>query len=442
MTGRFDNIHQGLSCDEARRIIALPVDQLESQSDLYMAAAHLINCPCPETEAALIELLESEEIAQSVVIAKRKSVEVLARLKARQAVTAIGKCLWSDDAYLVENSAWALQQLDCRQLDLIKRLQELLSDERQNKRVLIQALAHLEVVEAAGAIACFQDDSNPGVQGAAIAALAQLGHSRESLEVLAEHLFLPNQMDRQCAVQDLIDAKADAFVPEILRAPISPVFRLRALRQLRGADAPSSGQYLAEFDQVFEDNPDRLQLVHHYDAPPERTFLLNELFNTDFSRCYLALRSLSCCDADELWPLIEAVWQEKGWNDYGAHYFILHLFGLRSNWPATALATIEALLQEAIHNQRPQFRKSRPAAILSYSVLFPKQFLDHCQSWLSSTEMPMWECRYACWLALERIFNQLPPAERSQWFEVLSDQVDPEPLVQLRHQQFLQSRAA
>ncbi len=53
--------------------------------------------------------------------------------------------------------------------------------ERQNKRVLIQALAHLEVVEAAGAIACFQDDSNPGVQGAAIAALAQLGHSRESL---------------------------------------------------------------------------------------------------------------------------------------------------------------------------------------------------------------------------------------------------------------------
>ena len=74
MTGRFDNIHQGLSCDEARRIIALPVDQLESQSDLYMAAAHLINCPCPETEAALIELLESEEIAQSVVIAKLKSV--------------------------------------------------------------------------------------------------------------------------------------------------------------------------------------------------------------------------------------------------------------------------------------------------------------------------------------------------------------------------------
>ncbi len=165
---------------------------------------------------------------------------------------------------------------------------------------------------------------------------------------------------------------------------------LRALRQLRGADAPSSGQYLAEFDQVFEDNPDRLQLVHHYDAPPELTFLLNELFNTDFSRCYLALRSLSCCDVDELWPLIEAVWQEKGWNDYGAHYFILHLFGLRSNWPATALATIEALLQEAIHNQRPQFRKSRPAAILSYSVLFPKQFLDHCQSWLSSTEMPIW----------------------------------------------------
>ena len=442
MTGRFDNIHQGLSCDEARRIIALPAGELEAQSDLYMAAAHLINCPCLETETVLIDLLGQGDSGQAVAIAKRKSVEVLARLKAYQAIAAVGKCLWSEDIYLVENSAWALQQLDCREPDLIKRLRELLSDERQNRRVLIQALAHLRVVEAAVDIASFQDDSNPGVQGAAIAALARLGQSRQRLEVLAEHLYLPNQMDRQCAVQDLIDAKADAFVAEILSAPISPVFRLRALRHLRAVDAQSSGQCLAEFDQVFEDNPDSLQLVHQYDAPPELNFLLNEFFNTDFSRCYLALRSLIRCDADALWPLIQEVWQEKGWNDYGAHYFILHLFGLRSDWSTTALATIETLLREAIDNQRPQFRKSRPVAILSFSLLFPGQFLDHCQSWMSSEAMPVWECRYVCWLALERICRELPPAQRSRWFEAFSDQVESEPLVQLRQQQFLQSQSA
>ena len=436
MAGRFDNIHQGLTCDEARRIIALPKDELESQSDLYMAAAHLINCPCVETENALIDLLANDESGQAVAIAKRKSVEVLARLNARQAISSIGKCLWSEDVYLVENSAWALQQLDCRQPDLIKRLQDLLFDEHQNKRVLIQALAHLNVVEAADAIVPFQDDPNPGVQGAAIAALAQLGHSRQRLEVLAEHLFLPNQMDRQCAVQDLIDAKANEFVSAILSAPISPVFRLRALRHLRAIDAQPSPQCLAEFDQVFEDNPDGLQLVHQYDVLPEPSFLLNEFFNTDFSRCYLALRSSVHYDAEVLWPLIQAIWQEKGWNDYGAHYFILHLFGLRSDWPAKALLRIEDLLKEAISNQRPQFRKSRAVAILSFSVLFPGQFLVHCRPWLSVTEMPVWECRYACWLALEKILRQPHSEECPRWLEGLAGQVDSELLVQLRQQQF------
>ena len=158
---------------------------------------------------------------------------------------------------------------------------------------------------------------------------------------------------------------------------ISHVHRPRSLAFDGVADDPDGGGVVAmdgdgglRMPHLLEDNPDVLHLVHEYDVPPEIDFLLNEFFNTDFSRCYLALRSLIRCDADVLWPLIHEVWQEKGWNDYGAHYFILHLFGLRSDWSTTALATIETLLREAIDNQRPQFRKSRPVAILSFSLLF------------------------------------------------------------------------
>ena len=61
---------------------------------------------------------------------------------------------------------------------------------------------------------------------------------------------------------------------------------------------------------------------------------------------------------------------------------------------------------------------------------------------MSSEAMPVWECRYVCWLALERICRELPPAQRSRWFEAFSDQVESEPLVQLRQQQFLQSQSA
>ena len=59
MVGRFDNIHPELTCDHAHRILSTPVDQLESQSDLYMAASHLINCPGARTEQALMNVLKS-----------------------------------------------------------------------------------------------------------------------------------------------------------------------------------------------------------------------------------------------------------------------------------------------------------------------------------------------------------------------------------------------
>ena len=86
----------------------------DSESDFYTAAAHLINCPCLETEKVLIEFLEyRSESSQSVKIAKRKIVEVLARLGSQDAIQVIGKCLWSDDQYLVENSVWSLQLLHC-----------------------------------------------------------------------------------------------------------------------------------------------------------------------------------------------------------------------------------------------------------------------------------------------------------------------------------------
>ena len=80
MPGRFDNIYPELTCEHAIRILCMPIEQLESQSDLYTAAAHLINCPGDRTEKALIALLEHSSDEQAVKIAKRKGVDVLARL--------------------------------------------------------------------------------------------------------------------------------------------------------------------------------------------------------------------------------------------------------------------------------------------------------------------------------------------------------------------------
>ena len=97
MAGALDNIHPGLSQQEAIRLLMEPLETLESQSDPYMAAAHLINFPGEATEQALLRLVDDAEQAQPRRLARRKAVEVLARLGCCDAIPAIGRCLQSDD---------------------------------------------------------------------------------------------------------------------------------------------------------------------------------------------------------------------------------------------------------------------------------------------------------------------------------------------------------
>ena len=402
MVGRFDNIHPGLSCDKARNILGLPVDRLESQSDLYMAAAHLINCPCIETEKALVGLLEKDSSEQAVLIAKRKAVDTLARLECLDAIPAIGQCLYSRDAYLVENAAWALRQLGCPSKKLHDQMISLLNDSSQNRRILIQSLAGLNVVQALDPISRFRQDSSPGVRGAAISAATALSGEASGLDVLAEHLLLPNQMDRQCAVQDIIDAKADSLMPDVLKAPVSPVFRMRALRLLfptNQLEKPSK-QVIGWVDLVIQDDPFHLELVHQYDQDPEVKFLVSELFNPDFSRCYLALRALLAQPAECLFPVLHDAWEREAHNDYGAHYFFVRLFGLKPSWDASARDWIIPLLVDAVTNPRPQFLKSCHAAVLSLAALEPRVLLELLPGLFNGRARVGWEVRYTIAVAL------------------------------------------
>ena len=401
MVGRFDNIHPGLSCDQARNILGLPIDLLESQSDLYMAAAHLINCPGVETEKVLIGLLERDSSEQAVLIAKRKAVDTLARLQCSSAIPAIGQCLFSPDTYLVENAAWALSQLHCSSQKLQDQMIALLDDPSQNHRILIQSLAGLNAVRALGSISRFQQDPSPGVKGAAISAAVTLSGKASNLDVLAEHLFLPNQMDRQCAVQDIIDAKADSLLPQVLKAPVSPVFRMRALRLLFPADQSEkpSRQVLDWVDLVIQDDPLQLELVHQYDQDPAVDFLVAELFNPDFSRCYLALRTLLAQPAECLFPVLQEAWEREAHNDYGAHYFFVRLFGLKPSWSPTARDWIIPLLVDAVTNPRPQFLKSCHAAVLSLAALEPCVLLELLPGLFNGSARVGWEVRYAIALA-------------------------------------------
>ena len=405
MTGRFDNIHPGLTCEHARAILRLPLHELEAQSDLYMAAAHLINCPGKETEISLTQLLELQGDEQPIKIAKRKAVEVLGRLSCISAVLAIGKCLWSDDKYLVENTVWSLQLLKCDEPALIAQMLELLNDESQNQRILIQCLAALKVRKSLNTIKQLQFSVSSGVSGAAIAAVSQMSGDLKCMGRLVDYLALPNQMDRQCAVQDLIDAKGSNYLEDIIKAPVSPSFRMRACRQLLHSDDYSAltMEKLCFIDRVLDDDPGLVNVVHKYDMEPSSEFLIRDLFNTDFSRCYLALNTLQSFNSERIFTFLKAEWEERAYNDYGAHYLFIHLFGLQSDWSALAMNYIRTILQSEIRNQRPQFQKSRAAAINVYARLFPDSFLASIPPFLDSSVSPPWDCRYVTIMMVDRM---------------------------------------
>ena len=81
MPGVFDNIHAGLDQSEAVSILSKKVDDLESESDYYMAVSHLINFPDPITSQALLIFLDRPSTVTPIGLAQRKAVEVLARLE-------------------------------------------------------------------------------------------------------------------------------------------------------------------------------------------------------------------------------------------------------------------------------------------------------------------------------------------------------------------------
>ena len=271
-------------------------------------------------------------------------------------------------------------------------------------------------------IASFQTSDQPGVRGAAISASIRLGGSREQVSVLGEQTLLPNQMDRQSAIQDAINAGATELLPQILRAPVSPVFRMRALRALWPNGRPQNdGLDLIEvLDAMIVDRPEALELVHTYDQAPSVEFLIQEFFGTDFSRSYLALQTLQDHSAEQLWPRLEQRWHAEAHNDYGAHYFFIRLFSMIGPWPDEALGLMHSILSEAITTRRPQFMKSKPAAVLAMAGLnLLKDPNTTMASWLDPQVTPFWQARYAAAMVAS-------PAQLASAMD------DPEPFVAMR----------
>ena len=404
-----------LTEDQAITLLETPPDQLEEASDRYIAASQLAQYSSPRTIQALSNAIQNSDPDLDNRITRRKAIESLGKIKASETLPVIRDCLQDEDCYTVENAVWAIGEIGTQDSSILNEITHCLQRPAQSYRLIIHTLAKLGYREAIETIQPFTQNEDPSIQSAAIGAICQLTQDNRTMPDVVKFLHHDNVNARRGCIQDIINANYIRAIPIIATSPISVAFRLRGLRLL--AQQGLTAQQLTfqsiqpDLESVIRDHPNTIEMVHEYDQTPSLEFALNELYETDFGRCYLASQTLLSTYPNEAPTALLKQYQEKGRADYGAHYHIVKLLGWLQYQPAYDI------LVTALHNPLPQFQKSRTAAAIALGELGNLDAIAELRKTLSSN---IWTLQYASILALEKLGVQsIQPTELGDTIDIL-----------------------
>jgi bilin biosynthesis protein len=399
MNHRFANLF-GLSEADAIAVLDKPLDQLTEDDSRYIAASQLAFFPSEASIAALIRAIDNREPSLDNRIVRRKAIESLGKLKAKGSLATIRGCLTeTDDTYTIENAAWSIGEIGTKDPDILEALAKLLAVPNQSYRAIIHTIAKLDYRPALNRIQSFTEDEDTTIASAALATIYRFTGDEAVMEAVMEFLFHPNVYTRRLCIQDLIDTNYYPAIPYISQAPVSLVFRMRGLRMLADAGLPTGAIQPEvvgpELEKALYDNPKDLQLIHVYDETPAIDRLVQELYETDFARAYLATRTLmEHSDREAIGQALLATYQEKAREDYGAHYHVMKLLGWLRYEPGYDVLT------EGLNISQPQFQKSRAAAAIALGELGNPNAIELLKPCLES---PLWDLRYGAILALDKL---------------------------------------
>ena len=397
MDKRFFNLFN-LSEDEAIALLDTPPDQLGEDDSRYVAAAQLVTFPTERSIAALMRAVQNTDGSLNNRITRRKAIETLGRLEVTEALPVISACLADDDCYTVENAVWAIGEIGTQDLAILETIAQLLEQPDQTYRVIIHTLAKFNYQPALARIQKFIDADDKPIASAAAAAVCRLSGDFTLITKVVDLLQDENVYARRLCIQDLMDASYYQAIPQIAQCPVSLVFRLRGIRHLAevgvAVNKITFSDIQPSLEQVIYDHPRTLSLVHEYDQLPTLDFAINELYETDFGRCYLATQTLLTWDCDTVGSALMATYVDRANNDYGGHYHVIKLFGWLKYLPAYNLVV------EALNNRQPQFQKSRAAAALALGEYGNPDAMPLLQACL---ETKIWDLKYAALLAIEKL---------------------------------------
>ena len=402
MDNRFSRLFN-LTEAQAIEVLDGAASDSNEASNRYIAASHLVNFETPESVAALVRAVKNDADDLDNRIVRRKAVESLGRLKAAATLPVIASCLSDADNYLVENAAWAIGEIGTDDPQILETLAQQLDRDQQSYRTIIHTLAKLGYAPAISRIERFTSSEQAPIASAAFSALYRLKGDREAIAQVKQYLFSTNVNARRGSIQDLIDADDERAIPQIAQCPVSMVFRLRGISALAKSGIERGVLTFADVaptvEKTIRDYPSDLRFVHQYDCEQTLPNLVQELYGTDFGRCYLAAQTLIETYPQQAPDALLESYAAEGYNDYGAHYHMMRLFG----WLKVSKAY--DLLIEALNNNAPQFQKSRTAAAIALAELNNPQAIPALRSVLS---VPIWDLQYAAIMALSQLQDPQP----------------------------------
>ncbi len=388
---------------DAINILRKPISEVKILADYYKAVFHLANFPCEESEIILLDFIKSDYEKLEYKIAKRKAIEVLAIFDCKKAIPIIADFLKNDDDYLVETAIWSLGKLKCDDIDIINSICSILYKQFDNKRIVIQTLTKLGVKKEIDKIRSLSTDtqSSNGVKGASFAALIKLCGEEDKLSFLKDFLGLSNQNDRHCAVQDIIDAGHISLLPALIKAPISPSFKLQAI------DSLWTGEILLCkninifncIDSVIVDDPKTINTLYINNFKKDIAFLIDQLFHTDFNRCYQSMKELEKYPSDEVLYHLNNNW-DRAESDYGAIYFFINAYKIllaKQLYDKSILDKVDFLLSD----HWPNYMKFKSSAIQILGCLNDTKFYNKINQLSNERNTPYWKNRYTALLVLQ-----------------------------------------
>tara|TARA_Y100001968_G_scaffold43037_1_gene33067 strand:+ start:457 stop:1764 length:1308 start_codon:yes stop_codon:yes gene_type:complete len=395
----FNNLPK-INKKEALSILREPISEVKLSADYYKAVFHLGDFPCEETEEVLLEFIKSKCEQLEFRIAKRKAIEILSIFDCQKAIPIIAEFLNSDDPYLLETVIWSLGKLNCNDTDIINQICKILYKQFNNKRVVIQTLTNLGVKKEIDKIRLLSKDkkSSNGVKSACFAALIKLVGEEDKLCQLKDYLRLSNQNDRHCAVQDIISAGHLSMIPSLIKAPISPSFKIKAIDSLWNNQLTSfeDVNLIDSLDAVIIDDPNKINTLDIKKFKIDINFLIEQLFHTDFNRCYQSMKELQKYPSNQVLYNLNVNWN-RAKSDYGAIYFFVNMYKFlleQGCYDKSILPKIDFLLSD----EWPDHMKFKSSAIQILGYFTDIQFYDEFYKFSDERLTPYWKNRYTALL--------------------------------------------